>query len=168
MLPDRIQEDIEFELGEIDSMFQLYHEELIDMERSPNLVELTALASVLHSFYNGIEKTLLIIAKNIDKKIPSDFNWHKSLLEQMAKKNKHRKAVLTGDMKNELLKYLGFRHFFRHSYSIHLKWERMEELVKPLSIVWDKFKAEISAFDIETSDETETPEGQKKSRSKSD
>jgi hypothetical protein len=69
----------------------------------------------------------------------------------MAKENKNRKAVLTGDMKNELLKYLGFRHFFRHSYSFHLKWERMEELVKPIHDVWEKFKTEISTFDIETS-----------------
>jgi hypothetical protein len=151
VLPDRIREDIEFEIGEIDSLFQLYEKELLDLEKSPNLVELTALAGVLHSFYNGIENTLLIIAKNIDKTIPSDSDWHKSLLEQMAKENKHRKVVLTLDTKNELLKYLGFRHFFRHSYSFHLKWERMEELVKPIRTVWEKFKAEILALDIETS-----------------
>jgi hypothetical protein len=150
VLPERIKEDIEFELGEIEILFELYQQELADMEESPNLVELTVLASVLHSFYNGIEKTLLIIAKSIDKSIPSDFNWHKSLLEQMAKANSRRKAVLTGDMKNKLLKYLGFRHFFRHSYSYHLKWERMEELVKPLRIVWEEFKTEISNFDIES------------------
>ncbi|MCP5108577.1 MAG: hypothetical protein GY950_34650 [bacterium] len=146
MLPDRIQEDIEFELGEIDLLFQLYQKELLDMEKSPNLVELTALAAVLHSFYNGIEKTLLIIAKDIDKNVPADLNWHKTLLEQMAKKNEHRSAVLTGDMKDELLKYLGFRHFFRHSYSFHLKWERLEELAKSLREVWGKFKSEISAL----------------------
>jgi hypothetical protein len=150
VLPERIKEDIEFELGEIEILFELYQQELADMEESPNLVELTVLASVLHSFYNGIEKTLLIIAKSIDKSIPSDFNWHKSLLEQMAKENSQRKAVLTGDMKTKLLKYLGFRHFFRHSYSYHLKWERMEELVKPLRIVWEEFKTEISNFDIES------------------
>ncbi len=63
----------------------------------------------------------------------------------MTKENRHRKAVLTDDMKNELLQYLGFRH----SYSIHLKWERMEELVKSLGPVWEKFKVEILAFDIE-------------------
>lgn len=151
MLPDRIREDIEFEQEEIDSLFQLYQKELLDMEESPNQVELIAVAGVLHSFYNGIEKILLIIANNIDKNIPSDLNWHKSLLEQMAKENKHRKAVLTRDMKNDLLKYLGFRHFFRHSYSFHLKWERMEELVKSIHNVWEKFKAEISTFDLETS-----------------
>ena len=121
----------------------------MDLEESPNLVELTALASVLHSFYNGIEKILLIIAKNIDNRIPSDYNWHRSLLEQMAEENDQRKAVLTHDMKNELLKYLGFRHFFRHSYSFHLKWERLEELIKSLSIVWKNFKAEITKFEIE-------------------
>lgn len=152
MLPDRIREDIEFEMGEIDSLFQLYQNELLEMEKSPNNVELIAIASILHFFYNGIEKILLIIANNIDKNIPSDLNWHKRLLEQMAKENKHRKAVLTGDLKNELLKYLGFRHFFRHSYSFHLKWERMEELVKSIYNVWEKFKAEISTFDIKISD----------------
>jgi hypothetical protein len=56
VLPDRIREDIEFELGEIDLLFELYQKELFDMEESPNLVELTALAGVLHSFYNGIDK----------------------------------------------------------------------------------------------------------------
>jgi hypothetical protein len=57
VLPDRIREDIEFEQGEIDSLFQLYQKELLDMEKSPNKVELIAAAGVLHSFYNGIEKT---------------------------------------------------------------------------------------------------------------
>jgi hypothetical protein len=67
----------------------------------------------------------------------------------MAGENMRRDAVITGDMKNDLLKYLGFRHFFRHSYSYQLKWERMEELAKPLRGVWEKFKAEISALDTE-------------------
>ena len=99
MLPDRIREDIEFELGEIDLLLEMYRKELFDFEKSPNLVELTALGGVLHSFYNGIEKILLIISKNIDKAVPSDFNWHKTLIEQMTRENKHRKAVLTDDLK---------------------------------------------------------------------
>lgn len=149
MLPDRVYEDIDFELGEIDLLFELYKQELLDLEEAPNLVELTALASVLHSFYNGIKKILLIIAKSIDNRIPSDLNWHRSLLAQMAEENDQRKAVLTHDMKHELLKYLGFRHFFRHSYSYQLKWERLEELIKALPIVWKNFKAEITKFEIE-------------------
>ncbi|MCU0286804.1 MAG: hypothetical protein MUF15_10440 [Acidobacteria bacterium] len=144
MLPDIVYEDIDFELGEIDTLFGLYKKELMNLDESPNLLELTALASVLHSFYNGIEKILLIIAKSIDKRIPSDINWHKSLLEQMAEENDQRKAVLTYDLKNELLKYLGFRHFFRHSYSFHLKWERLKELIRILPSVWENFKTGIT------------------------
>lgn len=147
MLPERIREDLDFEIGEIDSLFQLYQKELFELKKPPNPVELAALGSVLHSFYNGIEKMFLIFAKHVDKKTPTALNWHKDLLEQMAQGSENRKAVLSGDMKKELLKYLGFRHFFRHSYSIHLKWERMEELVKPLLAVWEKFKTELSAFE---------------------
>ncbi len=145
---DNLKEAIEFELGEIESLFQLYQEELfeLDLEQTPDLLELTAFASVLHSFYNGIENILLDIAKNIDKKIPSDPNWHKSLLAQMAEKNIAREAVISEGMKNELKKYLTFRHFYRHSYSFHLEWEELEKLIKPIHQVWEKFKAEISAF----------------------
>lgn len=143
-----VKEAIEFELGEIECLFQLYQKELfeLDLEQTPDLLELTAFASVLHSFYNGIENILLGIAKNIDKKIPSDPNWHKSLLSQMVEKNIARGPVLSEEMKNELKKYLTFRHFFRHSYSFHLEWEDLEKLIKPIHHVWEKFKSEISSF----------------------
>jgi hypothetical protein len=133
-------------LEEIESLFQLYKKELFDLERTPNIVELTAFASVLHSFYNGIEKILLIIAKNIDESTPSDANWHRSILLQMTKENRSRKPVLSQEMKVELTKYLTFRHFFRHSYSFHLEWEELKKLVKPIHSVWKKFKSEILVF----------------------
>jgi hypothetical protein len=143
-----VKEAIEFELGEIENLFQLYQEKLfeLDLNQTPGLLELTGFASVLHSFYNGIENIFLVIAKNIDEKIPSDFNWHKNLLSQMAEKNIVRGPVLSGEMKNDLKKYLTFRHFFRHAYSFHLEWEEMEKLIKPIHQVWEKFKSEISLF----------------------
>lgn len=146
MLPDKTKEKIEFEFDEIESLFELYKKELFDLKQEPSLFELTAFAGILHSFYNGIEKILLIIAKDIDKKIPTDSEWHKSLLLQMTKKNKTRSAVLPEEIKDQLLDYLGFRHFFRHSYSFHLEWEEMEDLVKTIREVWEKFKAKILAF----------------------
>jgi len=143
---DKVKEAIEVEIEEIESLFELYKVELFDLKRPPNLVELTALASVLHSFYNGIENILLNIAKKIDKNPPSDSDWHKSLLLQMTKENKYRKPVLSIKMKDELKKYLTFRHFFRHSYSFHLEWEELEKLVKPIHQVWERFKSEILLF----------------------
>lgn len=151
MLPERIKEDIEFEISEIDHLFQLYKDELFYIPDAPNKVELIAIAGILHSFYNGIEKILLIIAKKIDKNVPFDLNWHKTLLVQIAAKNTNRDAVFSEEIMNELLKYLGFRHFFRHSYSFHLKWERIEDLISPLGDFWPKLKAEILSFCERTS-----------------
>jgi len=146
VLPDEIIERIEFELEEIESLFELYKEELIDPAKKPGLFELTALGGIVHSFYNGIEKILLLIAKGIDRKIPTDPKWHKNLLVQMTKGNETRSAVLSEETKDRLLDYLGFRHFFRHTYSIHLEWEEMEDLVKSMGEVWTKFKSEVSVF----------------------
>lgn len=143
---NRIKEEIAFELEEIECLFQLYKKELFDLEQNPNIVEITAFASVLHSFYSGIEKIFLIIAKNIDRKTPSDINWHKGLLLQMTKENEYRKPVLSEEMKNELTKYIVFRHFYRHSYSFRLDWDELQKLVKPIHQVWEKFKSEIAAF----------------------
>jgi hypothetical protein len=146
VLPEEVRDRIDFEFEEIESLFELYKKEIFEMEQKPDLFEMTGLAGILHSFYNGIEKILLIIADGVDKKIPTDTKWHKSLLIQMTKENESRSPVLSGEMKDRLLDYLGFRHFFRHAYSFHLEWEEMEDLVKSSREVWIKFKAEISAF----------------------
>ncbi|MCX6583009.1 MAG: hypothetical protein NT166_22765 [Candidatus Aminicenantes bacterium] len=146
MFPEEIQEEIEFEFEEIESLFELYKEELFCLKQKPNLFEITAYAGILHSFYNGLEKILLIISKNIDRQNLTDSKWHKSLLEGMAKENESRKAVLSEEMKNQLMDYLGFRHFFRHAYSFHLEWEEMEDLIKSIHDVWVKFKKEMTSF----------------------
>lgn len=49
--------------------------------REANLVEMTALASVLHSFYNGVENICLSIARDLDKEAPAGADWHKRLLD---------------------------------------------------------------------------------------
>jgi len=39
-------------------------------------------------------------------------------------------SVETGD---KLDGYLGFRHFYRHSYSYFLEWSQLEKLIYPLA-----------------------------------
>ncbi|ACB84622.1 hypothetical protein [Natranaerobius thermophilus] len=74
---------------------------------------MTALASVLHSFYNGIENLFVAVAKNIDKYVPKSSNWHKELLKQMLKENEVRGPLISEDLRNKLIEYLAFRHFYR-------------------------------------------------------
>ncbi len=73
---------VQFEIGQIDNLLDKY-KILIDLlkTKKPDDIELAAIASVLHAFYNGIENIFLLIAKSIDKKVPSGIKWHRDLLK---------------------------------------------------------------------------------------
>ncbi|MFQ5674752.1 MAG: hypothetical protein ACE5G1_02560 [bacterium] len=53
---EKVISQIEFEIGQIDQLLESYAE-LFERAKSdiPNMVDITALGSVLHSFYNGLE-----------------------------------------------------------------------------------------------------------------
>ena len=63
-MTNRVISQIEFELGQIEQLFEAYVD-LLDRrnKKKPDLVEITALASILHSFYNGLENIFLSIPK---------------------------------------------------------------------------------------------------------
>ena len=44
---------------------------------------------------------------------------------------------------------MGFRHFYRHSYSFTLDWSEMEGLAASLDVVWNTAKSEVQAFLID-------------------
>ena len=97
---------------------------------------MTILGSVLHSFYNGIENIFDIIAKNIDKNVPTGNKSHQELLHQMASENSKRDAVVEEDLYLKLREYATFRHFYRHAYSFQLKWEKLKPLVDDIHILF--------------------------------
>jgi len=144
---EKIESQVRFELQQIDRLFDIYSTLLMDSGRKePDLVEITAMASVLHSFYNGLEKIFEIIAKRIDDKPLSGEQWHKNLLSEMATSTQKRGPVISEGLKEKLVGYLGFRHFFRHSYSFFLEWEELNRLVMPLNEVWSEVKIEVDNF----------------------
>lgn len=112
----------------------------------PDLVEVTAVASVLHSFYNGLENIFLSIAKGIDGHVPVGPQSHRDLLVQMAQPRTNRGAVISTELAQEIVAYLGFRHFYRHSYSFFLDWSKLDELVLALQKVWTQATKELNVF----------------------
>ena len=146
-LLETIVSDIKFEIGQIDQLFTAYADLFEQLENeAPSMVELAAIATILHSFYNGIENIFRRIAKGIDEKIPEGVAWHRLLLAQMTKPNSSRQAVLTAKSENQLKQYLNFRHFFRHSYSFVLDWDEMKDLALSVEAVWEETKSELLAF----------------------
>jgi len=138
---------IAHETAQLDELLSSYTPLLkVASTRSPDLTEITALATVLHSFYNGIENIFGIVAKEIDQHFPKGTAWHRELLDQMTKDNNARGAIIDEQARGILLEYLSFRHFFRHSYSFHLDWTQMKSLVSGLASNWDRVKAGIQSM----------------------
>ncbi len=71
-MAEKIISQIKFEIEQIDRLFELYADLLEQVQKgTPGLVDATAVASVLHSFYNGLENVFLSIAKGIDADVPA-------------------------------------------------------------------------------------------------
>ncbi|MBK7180717.1 MAG: hypothetical protein IPH82_26660 [Chloroflexi bacterium] len=142
-ISQRVQRDVAL----IDHLLAAYADLLLQVEQKPpDLVQVTALASVLHSFYNGVESIFIIIAKEIDGAVPTGDRWHRDLLEQMGMANEFREAVLPFPIQLQLQNYLAFRHYYRHAYSFFLRWKELRELVLPLTAVWDQTRTVLNQF----------------------
>lgn len=138
---------ISFEIGEIDKLIKSYSVLLIHIKTNePDLIEITAMATVLHSFYNGVEKIFEIIGKEIDGELPTGIKWHRDLLIQMSRMSDSRNWIISGDLLDKLNGYLGFRHFYRHAYSFQLKWEKLKDLSIEMTEVWEQIKKELQGL----------------------
>ena len=135
---------IQDEISNIDELFCEYSLFLdLAKQKEPDSVEILALAALLHSFYNGLENIFLLIAKRIDSYVPKTSSWHTDLLIKMGEETESRKAVLQQDTLSDLQEYLGFRHFFRHSYTYHIEWSKLKPLIDKLHDTWGKVKDEL-------------------------
>lgn len=144
---EEVISEIQEEMLLIEQLFSSYGELLERVqERTPDLVEMTAVASVLHSFYNAVENIFLRIAKGIDSEFPGAEHWHRELLMQMTRSGANREAVLPQESAQRLGEYLSFRHFYRHSYAIFLEWAELVKLVEPLQEVWEQTKHDLQLF----------------------
>jgi hypothetical protein len=149
-LAESITVQIQFEMGQIDRLFEFYAGLLADSrQRVPDLVEMTALGSVLHSFYNGVENIFLAVAKEVDRGAPRGAEWHRTLLTSMTQVTSNRGPVISAETAVILSGYLIFRHFYRHAYAFFLDWSKMRSLVIALADVWAQTKQELLAF-VET------------------
>lgn len=143
-MPDPFDKKLRYEIQQIDRLLDSFDPLLEAVEtRDPDLVELSALAAVLHSFYGGVEGIFSMIAKNRDDQLPSGAKWHKDLLDQMARPTKDRSPVVGNGLHAELIEYLSFRHFFRNSYAYELDWDQLRPLVQSIKVTWNGLKQSL-------------------------
>ena len=154
MLPD-LRDEIEVEFCLIGRLL----EESADLRRNarhtaPNKNETVVLASVLHSFYTGVENLLNRIITHVDGKSPQGRFWHRDVLLRMARCERQRPAIISEELRIILSDYLHFRHMFRHAYAFELKWTRMAPLVEGIEDTFARLQREVRLYS-ESNDETE-------------
>jgi hypothetical protein len=112
----------------------------------PDIIEKSAVALLLQSFYNGIENILIIIVKYFDEKLPGSSKWHKELLEMAFEKTEGYGPIFRKEIKVILNDYMSMRHFVRHTYGFRLDWEQMRELTNEIDSAWIMVKEDLNTF----------------------
>jgi len=120
-------------------------EGLVTLE--PTHKDKAALGAFVHSFYNGIENILKRLAQEIENSVPVGEGWHRTLLRRMTAEVKGvRPRVLKRETVKALEPYLGFRHFFRHSYTFEIDWQKLQPLVDDVENVFRRFRQDVEHF----------------------
>jgi hypothetical protein len=143
-LDENVKIKIKHEISRIDKLIN-DAKPLLDLckIKTPDFVEITATAQILHSFYNGVESVVILFFKNNGIKLPNDIHWHKTLFGMIFGQNSKNIKLIRDELKNLMEEYLSYRHFIRHSYSSELKWNVMEPLVKNLEETWKMVKEDF-------------------------
>ena len=113
---------------------------------APDFVELNAIGSILHSYYNGIESIFNLIYKSLYGKTLSGNTWHSDLFAEMFSQTDMHEPILPQNLFGTLKEYLGFRHVFRHSYGYELDWNKLSPLFSNLKENWNEVKNELKKF----------------------
>jgi len=149
---DSLRKAISLERQQLRRLLQDYHPLLEKCAATPpNLTELSALALVVHSFYNGIENIFKRVATELGSDEPRGQFWHRQLLDSMSQPGIVRPALISEQLAERLDDYLQFRHLFRHSYAFDLDWNSMKPLALACEDILNQLERELDRF-FETED----------------
>jgi len=144
---DELEEQVALERGQLRRLLRVHRPLLLKCAVSPpNEIELSALAAMLHSFYNGIENIFKRVTLGLGDPMLGGESWHKDLLDGMTQPTGNRKPVLSPGLRGRLKEYMEFRHVFRHAYTFDLRWERVKALVLGCEQTLQLVEGELDRF----------------------
>lgn len=138
---------VEDELTALERITQEMADLLAERAEPPTRTQLRAMASILHEFYNGVERIFERLATGLGEGMPQRAYWHADLLAQMAAAQQgKRPAVVDEPLRARLKDYLEFRHFFRHAYGYTLAWDQLRWKVESLADTFKLLHEQLRAF----------------------
>lgn len=142
VLARRLAAEIEAEMATMAAL----GEEFASAPLGGDSYAIRARGSMLHDFYNCVERVFLRIARELNGGAPRGEQWHRQLIGDMALEIVGvRPAVVDRPLAESLSEYLRFRHVFRNVYGV-LDAERMASLEDRLPATMTAFRLDIEAF----------------------
>ena len=158
VLVRRLAAEINDELDALDALVQ----ELAHAPQSDDSYARRARGSILHDFYNGVERVFERVACELNGGVPKAEQWHrepsagereglaprmKELLDNMALGIPEvRPPLIDQPLAATLHEYRRFRHLFRNVYGTVLETGRMRILEERLPDTLAAFRRQVSAF----------------------
>jgi hypothetical protein len=106
-----------------------------------------ARASILQDFYGGIERIFVRIAQELNGGVPVSEHWHRQLLLDMSLELESvRPAVISRELHDLLVPFLGFRHHFRNVYGFVMEGERVDRLDARFDEAFLRLQEELRRF----------------------
>ena len=143
VLARRLAAEIEAELATMAALA----DEFASAPPADDRYAIRARGSMLHDFYNCVERVFLRIARELNGGVPRGEQWHRDLIDNMALEIPGvRPAVVDRGLADVLGEYLRFRHVFRDVYGGVLVAHRMALLEDRLPDTITAFRRDIGAF----------------------
>jgi hypothetical protein len=98
-------------------------------------------AWLLSSLYHGAENIMKQALLALGVALPSGAAWHRALLQLAC-----THGIITSQLRDRLLPYMAFRHFFVHAYGFALDRQQLRPLVRDIRAVYARFKQEAKRF----------------------
>lgn len=124
-------------------------EELRGLELAGGAPGESARAAVaLHHLYSAVEGALSRVCAFMGEEVPRGDRWHIDLLQGAALVVEGvRPALVSAGSLPTLRELLGFRHFFRHGYSVRLDPPRLETLRQGVLTGWRAIEGDFAEID---------------------
>jgi hypothetical protein len=148
MKAEELFEEINIELELIEAILKEISDLHKDMGgRAPTVREKTAAAAFIAQFYNGIENILKRISRFNSVLLPTGDTWHIELFKRFCMPPfKPLPALFDESLALAIAPYRKFRHVVYHGYGFQLDWERMQEGIAGIDIVFKRFRARLDDY----------------------
>lgn len=128
-------------LTSLESLLPLWQEPAGQADR------VDAAALRLQNLYTGMERCFTQIVRVFNGGPPEGHDWHRRLLERMARESDQRPALLDAQTHDLLGELLRFRHVVRHLYAYELSPEQVHRLLELAVTSWPVLEGQLLGFE---------------------